>query len=766
MPDPRLVTSTQYTNLRLPTVVRAGNTIARSWGALVPPRPLDAEALLAAARASTGLADAGDPAFVPALQTLVASINQEAHLHPLGRAIVAGRLRGMLENRLRVEALIAEHPEIAAAPVHRPIVIAGLQRTGTTMLHRLLAADPEARSLAGWEALSPAPLPGEGRTAFDKRRAAGKRAEAGLAWMSPAFFAIHPVETDAPEEDILLLDHAFMSQASEAILHVPAYAAWLEAQDSVPAYRYLRRCLQVLQWQRAGAWWVLKTPHHLEYLTELLTVFPDAVVVQTHRDPQATMGSFCSMVAHGGALFTDEIQPREIGRHWLRKVRRMLDRSAAARAAAPDTPCVDVSYYALLQDPIAQVRRIYAAAGRELTPAAEAAMRAVLARDTQHRYGRHAYDAAAFGLSRCAIDAAFDDYRARFQIPHESSGSREALLPPSRVTGVGHRTVLRATVTAFIDLAGQRRSLTPLDAAVRLDGQTALVTGSNTGLGKAVAMQLAQRGARVLMACRSGIPEAGHDVARASGSALVEMVRVDLSDLDSVAALARDLESRGERIDLYVGNAGLMPNRSQSTRQGYEIMVGVHYLANHLLLRLLLRSGVIPNAVFSTNGRPALHAPRIVLVSSETHRSAPPLDLAQLGAPVSYGMQDVIVHYGSSKLALSTFTTELSRRLTTATGPSVAVHGLCPGPIASSITRDAPAFLQPLVEAGMRQVFPLPAPAAEPVVYLAAAPELAGESGWYLHLMNRKAASPAASDPALGSALWDRGEAMLAPWLG
>src|SRR6185503_18919343 len=130
-------------------------------------------------------------------------------------------------------------------------------------------------------------------------RALGKLSERTLAWLAPEFFAIHPVEADAAEEDVLLLDHSFTSQAPEATLHVPTYAAWLETQDLEPAYRYLARALKLLSWQKPRQFWVLKTPHHMEYLDELFRVFPGATVIQTHRDPQKTMGSFCSMVAHG-----------------------------------------------------------------------------------------------------------------------------------------------------------------------------------------------------------------------------------------------------------------------------------------------------------------------------------------------------------------------------------------------------------------------------------------------------------------------------------
>ena len=217
--------------------------------------------------------------------------------------------------------------------------------------------------------MNPAPLPGEGRHRLVSRVAPSESSsERTLSWLAPEFFAIHPVEADAAEEDVLLLDHSFTSQAPEATLHVPTYAAWLEQQDLEPAYRYLARILKLLLWQKPRQFWVLKTPHHMEYLDELLRVFPGAVVVQTHRDPQQTMGSFCSMVAHGRGLFSDHVDPREVGRHWLRKVRRMIDRSLAVRDGGAASAFVDVSYYDLVADPLGEVRRIYAHAGLELTP--------------------------------------------------------------------------------------------------------------------------------------------------------------------------------------------------------------------------------------------------------------------------------------------------------------------------------------------------------------------------------------------------------------
>ncbi|MFO0692108.1 MAG: SDR family NAD(P)-dependent oxidoreductase [Polyangiales bacterium] len=757
-----LVTSTDYAHPHRPAPIRVFNRLGAAAGSRGRAPSLAVDDLLEEASRSVGLTDFGDPSFREPLSVLCDAIEHEAQLHALGRSIMHGRLVGMLVNRLRIEQLHQENPGIGAIAIRKPIVIAGLQRTGTTMLHRLLAADPRARALMSWEALSPAPLPGEGRRGSFRRRANAKLAEVGLKGLAPEFFAIHPVEADAPEEDVLLLDNCFTSQAPEATLHVPSYASWLETQDLVPSYRYLARTLKVLDWQRAGQFWVLKTPHHMEYLRELLTVFPDAVIVHTHRDPQATMGSFCSMVAHGRGVFSDHVDAREVGRHWLRKVDRMIERSLAVRDGGRASSFVDVSYYDVLKDPIAEVRRIYAHAGLELIPEAEAAMREVVDRDKQHRYGRHVYRTRDFGLSPAMIEETFASYRSRFSIPKEKTEKGTEIVDQAKASGLGHNNPVTATVTAILDIVSKEGLLPGIDASVRLDGKTAMITGANSGLGKAIAIDLARRGARLILACRSGIPEAGREIALAAGSSKIEMIKVDLSDLDSVEALAAELAKRGETLDLLVCNAGLMPSKAQKTKQGFEVMFAVHYVANHLLIRKLLANGTIPNDVYAKNGRHGTAIPRIVFVSSEAHRSCEGLDFDRFGEFVDYGLADGMTYYGASKLALTTFSTELGRRLVTKKGPSVAVHTLCPGPVDSKIARDAPAFIQPLLEPVMHAFFRSPEAAAEPAIFLSAAPELAGDTGWYMHLMRRKNPSPQAMDEKNGATLWEKGEALLA----
>jgi hypothetical protein len=412
-------TSRNYAHPYRPRLIRAFNAAGRlSLLRRLLPR-LDEASLIAAARRRTGLDDFGDDRFREPLRVLLASLNEESNLTPLGRIIQHVRIVGLLSNRLRTEELVKRHPGILTQKLGPVIVIAGLQRTGTTMLHRLLAADPNARSLLSWEALNPVPLPGETPEKPSARMRQAQRAQRSVAYLAPDFFAVHPVEWDAPEEDVLLLDLEFMSQSPEATVNVPSYAAWLEGQDLTPAYEYERKAMLALQWQRPGRHWVLKTPHHMEYLDLLLRVFPEARVVQTHRDPDNAVVSFCSMVAHARGLFSDDVDPHRVARQWVRKTRRMVERSMAVRDGTGADRIVDVSYYDLVTDPFAVARRIYASAGLPFDDPVRTAMEVRHRQNRQHKYGRHRYALEDFGLTPEDMDRVFAAYRRRYGIRRE-----------------------------------------------------------------------------------------------------------------------------------------------------------------------------------------------------------------------------------------------------------------------------------------------------------------------------------------------------------
>jgi hypothetical protein len=413
-----------------------GNRLGRGLERLGARIRLDEASLLTSARRTTGLDRLEDTSWRESLRRLLDSMESEARLHPLGRIIARQKLTGALVNRLRAEWLRDLHSDIDATPVEAPVFIAGLQRTGTTVLHRLLALDPALRPLPSWEALNPAPVrdprhpdsrhpdslglashdPG-GRP--DGRLAQARLAERALRYLAPDFFAIHPVEAESPEEDVLLLDLCFHGTTPESIHRVPTFAAWLETRDAVPAYRDFRSWIQLLLWQRPGRW-LGKTPHHLEFLDALFEVFPDAKVIQTHRDPAKVTASFCSMISHARGLSSDHVDPAEVGAHWSRKQHRMVTRGMASRDRLGEGAFLDVHYADLVSDPLKQVRRVYDFLEMPLGDEIGRAMRAWIADHPQHRHGRHRYHLEDFGLDPAALDRDFAAYRERFGIAAET----------------------------------------------------------------------------------------------------------------------------------------------------------------------------------------------------------------------------------------------------------------------------------------------------------------------------------------------------------
>jgi len=401
----------------------------RGWRALerfgVARAPLGEASLVAAARRASGLQDFADESFRDPLRRLLTSLEQEARLHPLGRMLLRQSLVRALVNRLRLEDLSARHPEIRELLVEAPVFIVGLQRTGTTLLHRLLTCEPRLRPLLSWEALNPAPFPSTRKLSRrrthpgrDPRMRLAETAERGLRYLAPDFFAIHPVEAHAPEEDVLLLDLTFVSPTADATLRVPSYSAWLRDTDQRPAYRYFRRIIQLLLWQRPGRW-LGKTPHHLENLDVLQGVFPDAKIIQTHRDPARVVASFCSMMAHGRALFSDRVDARELGAQLADRAVRAVTRAMAVREGASPDAFLDVAYADALADPMKEIRRIYDFLGLSLSPTTEASMQRWLAANPQDKRGVHRYRLEDFGLDAAELGRRFEPYRSRFGVSCE-----------------------------------------------------------------------------------------------------------------------------------------------------------------------------------------------------------------------------------------------------------------------------------------------------------------------------------------------------------
>lgn len=409
-------TATSYARPYRPWPIAVANRVGGALRRVGVGRPrLDADRMIAAARRAEGLDDLGADDFREPLEVLLQSLAEEAALTPVGAAIASQRVVGSLRNRLRVVAARGRHPaRPAPAP---PLLITGLQRTGTTFLQRLLGSDPRLRPLRSWEALAAVPFRGRDGRRPDRRMAAAKQAEQGLRFLAPDFFAIHPVDADGPEEEVLLMDPSFRSPVPEATFRVPTYSRWLEGADQRPAYAWLRDSLDLVAADDpAPRPWLLKSPAHLEHLDVLLDTFPGIRVVHTHRDPVETVASFCSMIAHGRGIFSDAVDPADVGREWLRKTGRMVDRALATRDARGDAAFLDVRYEELVADPVGTVARIYAFADLEVDDAARARVEATRERSPQHRFGRHRYRLEDFGLEARDVEATFAAYRRRFDL--------------------------------------------------------------------------------------------------------------------------------------------------------------------------------------------------------------------------------------------------------------------------------------------------------------------------------------------------------------
>ena len=409
----------EFTYPKKPRLMRVANTAlapvaGRLWR-------LEPQALKAKARKVTGLSDFGDDAPLDEpLEILCRSLAEDTQINPMGRLSVYFVLLRNLINRLRLEDFAKRHPEVFERPVQPPIVVIGMPRSGTTFLQRLIAQDPGIRSLPFWELFNPLP-PGnldEPVPDPDPRIAEGAKALRFTYWRAPDLRFIHEMENETPDEEIPLLSMGFAAPLFEYMALVPQFVEWYLGVDHTDGYRYFHRLLQAMQHLRpAGERFVLKSPSHLEMLKPLLTAFPDATVVQTHRDPVTSVISLSSLVTYGQRANFNHPNPHLVGRLYADFVERLLRASVTDRPEN-DPRFVDVHFRPLIADPLAQLRRVYDTAGLNLTEPVRQRMLAWIDRDDEQRV-RHDYSAADFGLDVERLRERFAFYYERFDVPKE-----------------------------------------------------------------------------------------------------------------------------------------------------------------------------------------------------------------------------------------------------------------------------------------------------------------------------------------------------------
>jgi hypothetical protein len=355
------------------------------------------EDLHASASRITGLTDFGPDDYTDGLAVLLESCERDAGLTPLGRKMMRAFLRGALAGRLFSEAGWQAYPSYAGVRIDRPVFVTGLPRTGTTALHRLLTADPGHQGLEVWLAEVPQPRPPRqtwaGNPVYRQIQAGYERHHTE----HPEFMGVHYMAADQVEECWQLLRQSMRSISWECLAHVSGYSAWLRAQDWTPAYQRHRRNLQLIGLPDAGRRWVLKNPSHLFALDALLRVYPDALVIQTHREPRVAIASVCSLAAHASAGWSDTFTGPVIGRDQLELWASGLELFTAERARHDPAQFCDVRYEDLVADPVGTAESVYGYFGLPFTAAAADAMRG-LAAGSGSAAG-HRYTLAEFGLT-------------------------------------------------------------------------------------------------------------------------------------------------------------------------------------------------------------------------------------------------------------------------------------------------------------------------------------------------------------------------------
>ncbi|MEY4870102.1 MAG: hypothetical protein RIS11_1296 [Pseudomonadota bacterium] len=380
---------------------------------------LAVNALLQQAREATGLSDFGDDWFLRPLTRLVDDVNREAGLvSPESSA--GARIQGALADRLQLEQYFKDHPEAAQERIDLACAIIGLPRTGSTMVHRLLAASPKLTALWWWETAFPFPLPGEAMDDPAPRQEAAKGMVDWLLSEWPDFESIDPMDAMAINEEVVLLDRTFLSTTYDSMMPIHGYGHWQAEQDHEPAIRDLYRFLQVIQHQRVARGevrrpWVFKTPHYvMGALAGLLKVWPDVKLVMTHRDVGDVLPSYCSMCASLSVNSSTSYRKEAQGAHWTRRFRDGLNRLEAVRATLPEGQVIDVAYRDTVTDPQGTGEKILAALGYAPDADDRQAMQQAIAANAREARPKHKYSAADFGLTPEGIAQDFADYHKQY----------------------------------------------------------------------------------------------------------------------------------------------------------------------------------------------------------------------------------------------------------------------------------------------------------------------------------------------------------------
>jgi Sulfotransferase family len=383
----------------------------------IPSTRMFATDLIETAKRRSGLDDFGEGEFLDALSRLLDSCQDEAQLNLIGKIALKTDVLETLCARLQMERDRQLYPDIARHEIREPLFIVGLPRSGTSVLHRLLAADPEHRSPLMWEVRSPSPPTRDD----EKRRIQRARQSCNFVnWLAPTFRYVHTVGPEVPQECVSLMTPTFLSDQFDAMYYVPSYRAWFFRQDLRPAYEYHRRFLQHLQFRRAARRWILKAPTHMFAVPALLSVYPDALFVQTHRTPVDSMASVSSLVTILRSAFSDAVDSSTVSREAIHYWSETMKKFLPERDRLANNRICDIQYDEIRREPIRAVRRIYEYFGWSLSHEAERRMRVLVASQAKRQSANHRYDLSQFGSSAGEVLSVFATYCQQFGLAQSS----------------------------------------------------------------------------------------------------------------------------------------------------------------------------------------------------------------------------------------------------------------------------------------------------------------------------------------------------------
>lgn len=377
---------------------------------------ITASEIISAAEELTGFTANLEAPVAEGLNQLVNALNNEAPLTERGWGSVRGTLVNTLANRLRVENYLQQHPQLLEAPIEKPMFVFGLPRTGTTLLINLLNTDPMRRSFLRWESLNSVPPPKAAELSTDPRCLESQRITELSLKYAPQIAAIHYEDADSPTECQFAMSQSFCAQYFEAIAEVPSYRNWFLNTNYRHAFEYQKKLLQLLQSEAPGRW-TLKNPWHPLFLNDLTSVYPDAQLVMTHRDPVEVVGSCCSLIKNVRMMMSDKIDLNYIGESMMNTFETMVERTLAYKEQHGWDSIYDIQYQDVMRDPIGEIKKLYARFDEPWTQAAEDAMNHFMANNPKGKFGKHEYSLEEYGLTKEIVRERFADYCERFSIP-------------------------------------------------------------------------------------------------------------------------------------------------------------------------------------------------------------------------------------------------------------------------------------------------------------------------------------------------------------